>query len=423
MVVARRFNIWHAHWYKCCFNGATGRSINRIIPGTAKMNNLKSYLWKPIRTKSLKACIEEGRRNNLNAVRLVLAGLVVLAHSFQLASGKVSDPFYSLCHNQESCGILAVNLFFFISGVLITGSWFNSKTMTDYIRRRILRIVPAFVVALAFTIMIAAAFSTHPFALIRFQVHSFVSDIISLGRSSTLAPWIFKNNPYPTDGNASLWTIPIEFDCYLSVAAVGAFGLFKYRKLILAAFFLTLFFYSRPPLGEFQRLNELFLGCYTFFLAGSCAWLWRDRIPVHGAFAILAFAVSTAATQLPPLFLAVSPFTITYLALWFGYARSWSMTAWFDKTDLSYGTYLFGFPIQQALICATSIRNSWIVFAMSMPVVLGAAFLSWNLVEKRFLKLKSATFANVDPAISTGERQSVETPSLPLTDRELVPRV
>lgn len=376
------------------------------------MNNLKSYPGRIVQTKSLKACIEEGGRNNLNAIRLVLAGLVVLAHSFQLASGKVSDPFYLLAHNQESCGILAVNLFFFISGLLITGSWFNSKTMNDYIRRRILRIVPGFVVALAFTISLAAAFSPHPFGLMRFQTHAFVRDIFSLGRSSTLAPWVFKNNPYPTDGNACLWTIPVEFGCYLSVAAVGAFGLFIYRRLILALFLLTLFFYSRPQLGEFQQLSELYLGCYTFFLAGSCAWLWRDRIPIHGGFAIFAFAVGAAATQLSPLFLEVSPITISYLALWFGYARPLRMTAWCDRTDLSYGTYLFGFPIQQALICATSSRNSWFVFALSMPVVLVTAFLSWNLVEKRFLRLKSATFANVDPAISTGQRQAIEVPAL-----------
>lgn len=376
------------------------------------MNDLKSYLGRPIQTKSLKSCIEEGRKNNLNAIRLVLAASVVLAHSFQLASGKVSDPFYFLCQKQESCGILAVNLFFFISGVLITGSWFNSKTMNDYIRRRILRIVPGFVVALAFTISIAAAFSPHPFALMRYQMHSFIHDIFSLGRSSVLAPWVFKNNPYPTDGNASLWTIPVEFGCYLSVAAVGAFGLFKNRKLVLAGFFLALFFYSRPPLGEYQRLSELYLGCYTFFLAGSSAWLWRDRIPVHGGLAIVAFAVSAAATQLPPLFLALSPITVSYLALWFGYARPWRMTAWCERTDLSYGTYLFGFPIQQALICATSGRNPWFVFAMSMPAVLGAAFLSWNLVEKRFLRLKSANFANIDPAISTAVRQPVEAPVL-----------
>ena len=93
------------------------------------LKNLQSYILSP-------------SGNNFNAIRLFLALLVIFDHSFALAEAK-DDPLEVVSHLQLSFGEMAVCLFFFISGFLITASWFNSKSMSDYLRRRVLRIFPA----------------------------------------------------------------------------------------------------------------------------------------------------------------------------------------------------------------------------------------------------------------------------------------
>lgn len=356
--------------------------------------------------KNLAEYVRIGSRNNLNALRLVLATLVILSHSFQLTSGRQSDPFFILCQCQESCGSLAVDLFFFVSGLLITASWLNSKTMNDYIRRRILRIVPAYIVALVFSVAIALVFAVHPLFWMRSRFENIINDIFCLGQSSTMGPWVFPHNPFPSQANASLWTISREFVCYLMIALLGIFALFKHRKSILAGFLLVWFLYAKTALSGYDTLG-LDRRLFTFFLAGSCAWLWRDRLPINGTIAAIAVLIAAIATQVPPLFLILSPFVVCYLSLWIGYARPLRMTEWCDRTDLSYGTYLFAFPIQQSFICLTSARNPWLVFFATTPIAWAIAFLSWNLVEKRFLKLKTVKFSNVDPAVSPP--QSFET--------------
>lgn len=63
-------------------------------------------------------------------------------------------------------------------------------------------------------------------------------------------------------------------------------------------------------------------------------------------------------------------------------------TNYFGKYgDFTYGTYVFSFPVQQALI-NKGMTDPYLLFLITLVVVLPLAVLSWNLVEKEFLKLK-----------------------------------
>lgn len=123
-------------------------------------------------------------RNNLNAVRLFLSLLVVFAHSFPVSLGVERTGRFNI-----ACGEMAVNLFFFISGLLITQSWLRSKTMNEYLRRRILRIYPGFIAALMFSLVAAAA--ANPAGVMRHVIPNggwkrVVLDCLSLDRKSVV---------------------------------------------------------------------------------------------------------------------------------------------------------------------------------------------------------------------------------------------
>jgi peptidoglycan/LPS O-acetylase OafA/YrhL len=78
-----------------------------------------------------------------------------------------------------------------------------------------------------------------------------------------------------------------------------------------------------------------------------------------------------------------------------------------DKTDLSYGIYLYAFPIQQVIV-ALYLRGQngapptpARLFAIALPLSIAAAWLSWTFVEKRFL-VRAGSSPKVTPVFETG---------------------
>src|SRR5688572_10368973 len=96
---------------------------------------------------------DEGR-NSLNALRLILAALVIVSHSWWLG-GYGAEPH----PGGMKLGTWAVIGFFGISGYLITRSRVHSRSAVSYCRARFLRIFPGLAVCVA-----AVAFVMAPLA-------------------------------------------------------------------------------------------------------------------------------------------------------------------------------------------------------------------------------------------------------------------
>ncbi len=362
-------------------------------------------------SSTLAQCVNQ-KENNLNAIRLGLSLLVLYSHCYPLSFGTAAATVQNF---QNTVGYVAVDLFFFISGLLIAASWLRSKSMNDYLRKRVLRIYPGFIGALLVSTAIITA--VNPGGMLKtvlswHGVKSFIQDSVSLSSHSLNGPEVFPRNPFPNFSNGSLWTIPKEFQCYLVICVLGLFCLFKFRWAILAIFgYIYLMFCKAAYMGvDISHMDRRFL---TYFLAGTCAWLWRDKIPVNWPLALTAVGLMILPAFTPLPLAIILPFALTYIVLWLGYSKPLSVTRWCDSTDLSYGVYLYAFPVQQLIATTAWGRHPTNMLLVAVPITLLLAFASWHLVEKRFLGLKASKFTDRDPALSPPQTPGLR--SYPIT--------
>lgn len=75
-------------------------------------------------------------------IRLVAATVVLLHHSRGIEYDVRADPLYAYSHGFVHFGILAVLVFFAISGFLVTPGLARSGNIVDYATNRALRIFP-----------------------------------------------------------------------------------------------------------------------------------------------------------------------------------------------------------------------------------------------------------------------------------------
>lgn len=335
------------------------------------------------------------RENNFDFLRLALAVLVILSHSYYLASGNEdAEPLMRASRGQIEMGSVAVNFFFVISGFLITHSWLRARGLRDFLKRRVLRIYPAFVVAMLFCALVVApiAVSDFPELLTARRLRNFVFQTITLNPFSV--PGTFVSNPVQKV-NGSMWTIRYEFWCYIATAALGLAGLLGRLRLMIALFLAAYVAYVlqslhpvMPSWGKLERLvGELedWPRFATYYLAGALFYFVRGRIPCSGALAGLCVPVLAASMFVNGAVAAVMPLCGTYLVFFFGFLRGVGLESFGRRGDFSYGTYLYAFPIQQLLILwmGPSI-GPLALFALSAPLAVAAGFASWHLVEKHF---------------------------------------
>lgn len=213
-----------------------------------------------------------------------------------------------------------------------------------------------------------------------------------VGYISLLLPGVFTANPVPNIVNVNLWTLPGEFYCYAVMAALMIGGIVYDKRFFLAAFFvasLGLLLSEVFGVIDFKSNTTHFttLAIVYYFFIGCLFFLIADKIRMS----FLLFFLCGATYYLLTLFNIsnfFASFPLVYCTLFVG-AQAFPL---FDKVasgDYSYGIYLYGFPVQQAVMhFIPSINTGVIVFLISFPITLGFAIISWNLIEKPALTLK-----------------------------------
>ncbi|MDR6867239.1 peptidoglycan/LPS O-acetylase OafA/YrhL [Microbacterium resistens] len=332
-----------------------------------------------------------GRANSLNAIRLVLAACVIIWHTYAvLGLEKPENPAL-----QNIIGGLPVNGFFAISGFLIYRSWVNRPEVGSYLRARVLRIYPAFWVCLAVTALLfaplGAAFQGKDAGA---QLFSWES-LTYLVKNASLAMFQWRigdspaDVPWLTSWNASLWTLAWEFLCYIGLMILGLMGMHRRRWLLPAAFAaaVAMNLVTLVPALNIEAVARM--GRFAvFFLAGSLFAQYADRIRVNRLLVALSFPIMLAVAWAPGqlAYILQAPAVAYGLIVLGGLFNP----AWAElRNDISYGVYIYAFPVQQILVIAgLTMLNLFTFSLVALVLTVPLALMSWYWVEKPMLRLR-----------------------------------
>lgn len=323
-----------------------------------------------------------GRANNVLLLRLTLALAVLVAHSVDLLMGDPGEPTWWFTRQRMSLGDFAVEGFMVLSGYLVAESWMYSSNAAGFMAKRILRIYPAFILTCIVCVLVVAPLSGG--ALTSASPAGLAISTLTL--QEPRVPGAMLDLPFRGSMDGSMWTVAVEFQCYLVLAGLGLIGVLRRPPLVhIAAWAAVLFYGGVTILG----LGTPFARLAVFFAIGAWTYIFRDRIPRTSTLAALAAALLVAADFAPgPVFFLVLPFAWSYLVLWAASARLIRLPNWLATSDYSYGAYLYGWPIQQLVIRDLGVVIPPLLLAISLPLTLAAAVVSWHVVERPALALK-----------------------------------
>lgn len=274
-------------------------------------------------------------------LRLTGAALVIFGHSYALLGQRVPSMFGQQPH------VVGVKLFFLVSGFLITASWLRDPHLVRFVVKRLLRVMPALIAVVALTaLVLGPIISTDAAYFESPKVWTYVWRNIALLPYHEL-PGVFEGNPHPVV-NGSLWTLPVEAFCYALTPVV--LTLISNRQIAAAGYVAA----------------AIVLGALT--------------VDVE----VMGFGLNGAAEMMPYFWMGAA------YRLAGGRVPMFPLRAL--PADLSYGTYLMAFPVQQTIIMLSPGIGPLALIVLTLAVVLPAAWLSWRFVEQAASGLARCTF-------------------------------
>jgi peptidoglycan/LPS O-acetylase OafA/YrhL len=220
----------------------------------------------------------------------------------------------------------------------------------------------------------------------------FAKILVGLAGSGAI-PGVFESLPYASGVNVPLWTLKYEVLCYISLALVMAFIVkTKLVSPLMAAG--TIIAVSGVWLLQGKAYDDAnffdHIARFSFaFWVGVAAWHLRGRIPLRAVIFAALFALTACSIY---FHLPTVPHTLMllsgYLAVFAAQYRYGVLSTFTDRNDLSYGVYIYGWPVQQLALIAIPTISGLANGLAALVVVLPLAYLSWRFVEKPALRLK-----------------------------------
>jgi peptidoglycan/LPS O-acetylase OafA/YrhL len=251
-------------------------------------------------------------------------------------------------------------------------------------------LVTACVIGPLVTTLPVASYFTHPMFFQYLQTGSLIRIYFQL-------PGVFTHSPLGTDVNTSLWSLSLEWKCYAGLFLLSFINRnFRWKLvygLILLLFIAHFFDSQLESLGK-QMIHPAFnlapyLQLVVFFLIGTLCYHHRENLKIHPwwipAIAVLAFLSAWFGVLQTALFVLLPASVLCWAVS--GNRLIHRLT---PKPDLSYGLYVWGFPVEQLTANYLHPTSPGHLFVLVILLTTPLACLSWYFIESPTLKTKKA---------------------------------
>ncbi|WP_394193703.1 acyltransferase family protein [Pseudoalteromonas atlantica] len=313
--------------------------------------------------------------NNFDFLRLFLA-LSVVWHHFMFLTGQKADflPFDII--DSET----AVQSFFVISGALIWTSAKRTEKFAVFIRKRFFRVYPAYLLVLLVSSFAAIAlYSANPLDIAQYLIWNGVF----LNFMHPCIDDVFTSNMICAI-NGSLWTLKLEVGYYIFVAFCFYFLKNYSVKILICVTLLSISLNYLSIVVFPEYINPVLLHQlpWMFFYFGLGALLFSFYSKITIKTNTFLFLMSCMAYFLTDLFYPL--FVITFV-FYIAYGLPFRINL-NRLGDLSYGVYLFHFPLIQYFVALELFSGyKYLDIATIFMVVSILAYLSWHFFEKPLL--------------------------------------
>ncbi|MCR8560179.1 acyltransferase [Mucilaginibacter sp. BJC16-A38] len=340
------------------------------------------------------------RKNAFDLLRVLLAIGVLFNHAIVIGGYRLIDPLALLSKNQSNLGEFCVMGFFTLSGFLITASFERTHNLLLFASHRLLRIVPGFLVSLLVTgfIISPLIFMITGRALAAFaftgpeSAASFFFRNMFFGIRQWSIRDVLNYSAYKESLDGSLWSLLPEIQCYVFTLIAGMLGLFdKNKVLLLITAIVTFIFFAinfnfSKTFGPTILILSPALKLYTAYLAGMLLHVFKDSFTLDKRGTVYALFFTLLLIKFGG-YNIISPLLIALVLV-----NAFQLFEYKVKYDISYGIYIYGFPVQHLVHVLFGQRVNYLCFVgISVLAAAGLGLLSFIAVEKPFIKFRRYT--------------------------------
>ena len=359
----------------------------------------------------IESIMQLSRKNNFDLIRVLAALQVVYVHSSKHLFDSVPKTSTILYYVHEFIEKFpGVPIFFTVSGFLVYWSLErNQKNLIKFFKNRLLRIYPGLWVCLLITIILLLIFGA-------IQAEDFSNKQLYFWLFGQLTFFQFYTPDLIRDfgvgtPNGSLWTITVEVQYYL-VLPIIFFLLTRIKKtlykniglfvIILSS--LIFAYYVKNNYDPDTLTNKIgavtvltYLYNFVFGILIFVNWNYINKFIENKAIYWLSFYLiyimlfyfignMYGKGYVPNIYGVIGFLLLAILTISLAYSKP-TLTFLTKGNDISYGVYIYHMLVINTLIELNI--NSKLSFILSFIFSILLGVLSWRIVEKKALKLKS----------------------------------
>ena len=326
------------------------------------------------------------KSNNLQLMRFIAAIVVIVSHAHPLSDGS-RDLVTVLSGDTLYVGPYGLYPFFVFSGFLIAKSLLRKDNVKagSFFKARLVRLIPP----LAFTVFACAILGVFFTTLTPSEYFTSAQTYKYLLNSIFIIvhnlPGVFTGNRYLCTVNGSLWSMCIEFLCYVACFVLYKLRWMEKKKLII----LSPFVFAVCAVLIYILPHDIKTGVragMVFYIAILYYVFW-DNLKFKPLYTVISGILVVITMLLRISYVGIYVF-FPYFLLSIAFSRHQCGDHVARLGDYAYGIYLWGFPVQQAIIQINGgSMNAYLNYALSIPVSIILAVITYHLVEKPSAKL------------------------------------